>query len=65
MVLFLGGWMGPQIFPDQLGPPGEKPPLLQLAYFGGNISWPHCKCNILVHRKDLPYDPSDASDSWY
>src|SRR5918912_736963 len=30
VVLFLGGWAGPQIFPPELGPPGEKTPLIQL-----------------------------------
>jgi NADH-quinone oxidoreductase subunit H len=35
VVLFLGGWAGPQIFPEQLGPPGEKTPLLQLLTLEG------------------------------
>ena len=35
VVLFLGGWAGPQIFPKELGPPGEKTPLLQLLTLEG------------------------------
>lgn len=35
VVLFLGGWAGPQIFPQELGPPGEKTPLLQLLTLEG------------------------------
>jgi NADH-quinone oxidoreductase subunit H len=35
VVLFLGGWAGPQIFPEQLGPPGEKTPLMQLLTLEG------------------------------
>jgi NADH-quinone oxidoreductase subunit H len=35
VVLFLGGWAGPQIFPEQIGPPGEKTPLLQLLTLEG------------------------------
>ena len=35
VVLFLGGWAGPQIFPEELGPPGEKTPLLQLLTLEG------------------------------
>ena len=35
VVLFLGGWSGPQIFPQELGPPGEKTPLLQLLTLEG------------------------------
>jgi NADH-quinone oxidoreductase subunit H len=57
VVLFLGGWMGPQIFPDQLGPPGEKPPILQLLtlegfYDGGTanaIFWFTAKTFLMIH----------------
>jgi NADH-quinone oxidoreductase subunit H len=35
VVLFLGGWAGPQIFPQELGPPGEKTPLMQLFTLEG------------------------------
>jgi NADH-quinone oxidoreductase subunit H len=35
VVLFLGGWAGPQIFPEELGPPGEKTALLQLLTLEG------------------------------
>src|SRR5215203_1354120 len=35
VVLFLEGWEGPQIFPQELGPPGEKTPLLQLLTLEG------------------------------
>ena len=35
VVLFLGGWSGPQIFPQELGPSGEKTPLLQLLTLEG------------------------------
>src|SRR5919108_25268 len=35
VVLFLGGWAGPQIFPQELGPPGEKEPLMQLLTLEG------------------------------
>ena len=35
VVLFLGGWAGPQIFPQELGPPGEKTPLIQLLTLEG------------------------------
>ena len=35
VVLFLGGWAGPRIFPQELGPPGEKTPLLQLLTLEG------------------------------
>ncbi|MGI8832665.1 MAG: complex I subunit 1/NuoH family protein [Nitrososphaeraceae archaeon] len=35
VVLFLGGWAGPQIVPQELGPPGEKTPLLQLLTLEG------------------------------
>jgi NADH-quinone oxidoreductase subunit H len=35
VVLFLGGWAGPQIFPQELGPPGEKTPLLQVLTLEG------------------------------
>ena len=35
VVLFLGGWSGPQLFPQELGPPGEKTPLLQLLTLEG------------------------------
>jgi NADH-quinone oxidoreductase subunit H len=35
VVLFLGGWAGPQIFPQELGPPGEKTPLMQLLTLEG------------------------------
>ena len=35
VVLFLGGWSGPQIFPQELGPPGEKTPLVQLLTLEG------------------------------
>lgn len=35
VVLFLGGWAGPQIFPPELGPPGEKTPLIQLLTLEG------------------------------
>src|SRR6476619_1308533 len=30
VTLFLGGWAGPQIFPQVLGPPGPQSPLIQL-----------------------------------
>src|SRR6188472_1426116 len=30
VILFLGGWAGPQIFPQVLGPPGPQSPLIQL-----------------------------------
>jgi NADH-quinone oxidoreductase subunit H len=57
VVLFLGGWMGPQIFPDQLGPPGEKPPLLQLLTLEGfyhaptanAIFWFTAKTFLMIH----------------
>jgi NADH-quinone oxidoreductase subunit H len=35
VVLFLGGWAGPQIFPHQLGPPGPQSPLIQLLTLHG------------------------------
>ena len=35
VVLFLGGWAGPQLFPQELGPPGEKTPLMQLLTLEG------------------------------
>src|ERR671925_1693990 len=35
VILFLGGWAGPQIFPQELGPPGEKTPLMQLLTLEG------------------------------
>jgi NADH-quinone oxidoreductase subunit H len=35
VVLFLGGWYGPQIFPPELGPPGEKTPLEQMLTLEG------------------------------
>lgn len=35
VVLFLGGWAGPQVFPQELGPPGEKTPLIQLLTLEG------------------------------
>src|SRR5918911_1468772 len=35
VILFLGGWAGPQIFPHELGPPGEKTPLMQLLTLQG------------------------------
>ncbi|HEU4822468.1 MAG TPA: complex I subunit 1 family protein [Nitrososphaeraceae archaeon] len=35
VVLFLGGWTGPQLFPQELGPPGEKTPLMQLLTLQG------------------------------
>jgi NADH-quinone oxidoreductase subunit H len=35
VVLFLGGWAGPQVFPQELGPPGEKTPLMQLLTLEG------------------------------
>src|ERR671910_788692 len=57
VVLFLGGWMGPQIFPDELGPPGEKPPLLQLLTLEGiyhsptanAIFWFTAKTFLVIH----------------
>ena len=57
VVLFLGGWMGPQIFPDHLGPPGEKPPLLQLLTLEGlydgatanAIFWFTAKTFLMIH----------------
>ncbi|MGC2563150.1 MAG: complex I subunit 1 family protein [Nitrososphaeraceae archaeon] len=35
VILFLGGWAGPQIFPQELGPPGEKTPLEQMLTLEG------------------------------
>src|ERR687885_1091142 len=35
VVLFLGGWAGPQIFPPYLGDPNEKLPLMQLLTLHG------------------------------
>lgn len=35
VVLFLGGWSGPQIFPQELGPQGEKTPLEQMLTLEG------------------------------
>ena len=35
VVLFLGGWAGPQLFPQELGPPGDKTPLMQLLTLEG------------------------------
>src|SRR5919108_170655 len=35
VVFFLGGWAGPQVFPPELGPPGEKTPLVQLLTLEG------------------------------
>jgi NADH-quinone oxidoreductase subunit H len=35
VILFLGGWAGPQIFPQELGPPGEKSPLVQMLTLEG------------------------------
>jgi NADH-quinone oxidoreductase subunit H len=35
VVLFLGGWAGPQLFPQELGPPGEKTPLMQMLTLQG------------------------------
>lgn len=35
VILFLGGWAGPQIFPQELGPPGEKAPLVQMLTLQG------------------------------
>ena len=35
VILFLGGWAGPQILPQELGPPGEKTPLVQLLTLEG------------------------------
>jgi NADH-quinone oxidoreductase subunit H len=35
VILFLGGWAGPQIFPHELGPPGEKTPLVQMLTLEG------------------------------
>ena len=49
--------MGPQIFPDHLGPPGEKPPLLQLLTLEGlydgatanAIFWFTAKTFLMIH----------------
>jgi NADH-quinone oxidoreductase subunit H len=57
VVLFLGGWMGPQIFPESLGPPGEKPPLLQMLTLEGfyhgptanAIFWFTAKTFLMIH----------------
>ena len=35
VILFLGGWAGPQIFPQELGPSGEKTPLVQMLTLEG------------------------------
>jgi NADH-quinone oxidoreductase subunit H len=35
VILFLGGWAGPQILPQELGPPGEKTPLIQMLTLEG------------------------------
>jgi NADH-quinone oxidoreductase subunit H len=35
VILFLGGWVGPQIFPLDLGDPNEKLPLMQLLTLHG------------------------------
>ena len=35
VILFLGGWAGPQIFPPHLGPPGEQRPLVKLLTLDG------------------------------
>ena len=35
VILFLGGWAGPQILPQELGPPGEKTPLVQMLTLEG------------------------------
>jgi NADH-quinone oxidoreductase subunit H len=35
VILFLGGWAGPQIFPPHLGPPGEQTPLVKLLTLDG------------------------------
>ncbi|HZE77685.1 MAG TPA: complex I subunit 1 family protein [Nitrososphaeraceae archaeon] len=35
VILFLGGWAGPQIFPPYLGSPDEKLPLMQLLTLHG------------------------------
>jgi NADH-quinone oxidoreductase subunit H len=35
VILFLGGWAGPQILPQELGPPGEKTPLMQMLALEG------------------------------
>ena len=35
VILFLGGWAGPQIFPPHLGPPGEQTPLVKLLTLNG------------------------------
>lgn len=35
VILFLGGWAGPQILPQELGPPGEKTPLMQMLTLEG------------------------------
>jgi NADH-quinone oxidoreductase subunit H len=35
VILFLGGWAGPQIFPPHLGPPGEQSPLVKLLTLDG------------------------------
>src|ERR687885_492783 len=35
VILFLGGWAGPQIFPPYLGDPNEKLPLMQLLTLHG------------------------------
>ena len=35
VILFLGGWAGPQIFPPYLGSPDEKVPLMQLLTLHG------------------------------
>ena len=35
VMLFRGGWAGPQIFPQELGPSGEKTPLVQMLTLEG------------------------------
>ena len=56
VTLFLGGWAGPQIFPD-----GNHARI----YGRKNIQRNYCKCNILVYHQDPWNDNADPFTTRY
>ena len=56
VILFLGGWAGPQIFPD-----GNY----SRIYGRKNIQRNYCKCNILVYHQDPWNDNVDPFTTRY
>ena len=60
VILFLGGWAGPQIFPQELGPPGEKTPLEQMLTLEGIYNPIPVQCSILVYVENLRCHHVDA-----